>query len=218
MSHGWKFHKYLIMTFYWDVCTIPHENSLYSSIDAFLDKHLWNFQPWHIIRIGIQTFNMIFKIISIYNNNTSRFMLKYFSIFFCNITRVAWGQAWTQKGAVQKASVDVNISVSLQRSHVIDHFVWYFLERIYIGMSCYPMQFIYWITYSLKYKNNIINHIKFLYSNSDYVSWLKISQMFKDWSQFVFGSWRNNLNQVVHNGLRKGMYNLIEFISNEPNK
>ena len=25
------------MTFYWDVCTIPHENSLYSSIDAFLD-------------------------------------------------------------------------------------------------------------------------------------------------------------------------------------
>ena len=112
-------------------------------------KHLWNFQPWHIIRIGIQTFNMIFKIISIYNNNTSRFMLKYFSIFFCNITRVAWGQAWTQKGAVQKASVDVNISVSLQRSHVIDHFVWYFLERIYIGMSCYPMQFIYWITYSL---------------------------------------------------------------------
>jgi hypothetical protein len=20
----------------------------------------------------------------------------------------------------------------------------------------------------------------------------------KDWSQFVFGSWRNNLNQVVH--------------------
>jgi hypothetical protein len=45
-------------------------------------KHLWNFQSWHIIRIGIQTFNMIFKIISIYNNNTSRFMLKYFSIFF----------------------------------------------------------------------------------------------------------------------------------------
>jgi hypothetical protein len=44
-------------------------------------KYLWNFQPWHIIRIGIQKFNMIFKIISIYNN-TSRFMLKYFSIFF----------------------------------------------------------------------------------------------------------------------------------------
>jgi len=21
----------------------------------------------------------------------------------------------------------------------------------------------------------------------------------KDWSQFLFGSWRNNLNQVVHN-------------------
>jgi hypothetical protein len=68
------------------------------------------------------------------------------------------------------------------------------------------------------YRNNLKNHIKCLYSNSDYVSWLKISQMFKDWSQFVFGSWRNNLNQVVHNGLRKGMYNLIEFISNEPNK
>jgi hypothetical protein len=50
------------------------------------------------------------------------------------------------------------------------------------------------------------NHIKFLYSNSDYVSWLKISQVFKDWSQFLFGSWRNNLNQVVHNGLRKGVY------------
>ena len=38
----------------------------------------------------------------------------------------------------------------LQRSHVIDNFVWYILERIYIGMSCYPMQFIYWIKYSIK--------------------------------------------------------------------
>ena len=35
----------------------------------FYLKHLWHFQPWHIIRIGIQTFNMIFKIISIYNWN-----------------------------------------------------------------------------------------------------------------------------------------------------
>jgi hypothetical protein len=47
--------------------------------------------------------------------------------------------------------------------------------------------------------------------------------LIKDWSQFVFGSWRNNLNQVVHNvpcnsGLHKGVYNLIEVISNEPNK
>jgi len=23
-------------------------------------------------------------------------------------------------------------------------------------------------------------------------------RLFKDWSQFLFGSWRNNLNQVVH--------------------
>jgi hypothetical protein len=53
--------------------------------------------------------------------------------------------------------------------------------------------------------------VKFLYSNSDYVSWLKISQVFKDWSQFLFGSWRNNLNQVVHNGLRKGVYNLLRI-------
>jgi hypothetical protein len=30
------------------------------------------------------------------------------------------------------------------------------------------------------YRNNLKNHIKFLYSNSDYVSWLKISQVFKD--------------------------------------
>jgi hypothetical protein len=36
----------------------------------------------------------------------------------------------------------------------------------------------------------------------------------KDWSQFLSGSWRNNLNQVVH----KGVYNLIEVISNKPNK
>ena len=45
--------------------------------------------------------------------------------------------------------------------------------------------------------------------------------MFKDWSPFVFGSWRNNLNQVVHTvypALRKGVYNLIEIISNEPKK
>ena len=34
----------------------------------------------------MQKFNMIFKTISIYNNNTSRFMLKYFSIF-CNIAK-----------------------------------------------------------------------------------------------------------------------------------
>ena len=34
----------------------------------------------------------------------------------------------------------------------------------------------------------------------------------KDWS---FGSWRNNLYQV---GLHKGVYNLIEVISNKPNK
>jgi hypothetical protein len=30
--------------------------------------------------------------------------------FFIYITSVAWGQVWTQKCAVQKASVDVNIS------------------------------------------------------------------------------------------------------------
>jgi hypothetical protein len=47
--------------------------------------------------------------------------------------------------------------------------------------------------------------------------------LFKDWSQFLFGSWRNNLNQVVHtcnprSSLRKGVYNQIEVISNEPNK
>ena len=45
--------------------------------------------------------------------------------------------------------------------------------------------------------------------------------IFKDWSQFVFGSWRNNLNQVVHTvypALSKGVYNLIEIISNEPKK
>jgi hypothetical protein len=28
------------------------------------------------------------------------------------------------------------------------------------------------------YRNNLKNHIKFLHSNSDYVSWLKISQVF----------------------------------------
>ena len=45
--------------------------------------------------------------------------------------------------------------------------------------------------------------------------------IFKDLSQFLFGSWRNNLNQVVHTvypALRKGVYNLIEIISNEPKK
>ena len=26
----------------------------------------------------------------------------------------------------------------------------------------------------------------------------KRENIFKDWSQFLFGSWRNNLNQVVH--------------------
>ena len=31
-------------------------------------------------------------------------------------------------------------------------------------------------------------------------------------------SWRNNLNQVVDAGIRKGVYNLIEIISNEPNR
>jgi hypothetical protein len=45
-----------------------------------------------------------------------------------------------------------------------------------------------------------------------------IAHAFKDWSQFLFGSWINNLNQIVHIGLRKGAYNLIEVISNEPNK
>ena len=30
------------------------------------------------------------------------------------------------------------------------------------------------------YRNNLINHIKFLHSNSDYVSWLKISQVFNN--------------------------------------
>jgi hypothetical protein len=43
-------------------------------------------------------------------------------------------------------------------------------------------------------------------------------KLIKDWSQFLFGSWRNNLNQVVHTELRKGVYSLIEVISNEPNK
>jgi hypothetical protein len=43
---------------------------------------------------------------------------------------------------------------------------------------------------------------------------ISIGKIFKDWSQFVFGSWTNNLNQVV----RKGVYNLIEVISNESNK
>ena len=27
---------------------------------------------------------------------------------------------------------------------------------------------------------------------------IKLAWIFKDWSQFLFGSWRNNLNQVVH--------------------
>ena len=70
--------------------------------------------------------------------------------FISLCTSVAWGQVWAQKGAVQKTGVDVNISLCrLQRWHVIEHFVLYIFERIYIGMSCYPMQFIYWIKYSL---------------------------------------------------------------------
>ena len=32
--------------------------------------------------------------------------------FFLKLTSVAWGQVWTQKCAVQKASVDVNISLN----------------------------------------------------------------------------------------------------------
>ena len=51
------------------------------------------------------------------------------------------------------------------------------------------------------------------------VSFLKL---FKDWSQFLFGSWRNNLNEsgCTHwvTRVRKAVYNLIEVISNEPNK
>jgi hypothetical protein len=35
---------------------------------------------------------------------------------------------------------------------------------------------------------------------------------------FFFGSWRNKLKNVVHSGLRKGVYHIFEFISNEPNK
>jgi hypothetical protein len=42
----------------------------------------------------------------------------------------------------------------------------------------------------------------------------EIRRALKNWSQFLFGSWRNNLNQVLH----KGVYNLIEVISNEPIK
>ena len=45
--------------------------------------------------------------------------------------------------------------------------------------------------------------------------------IFKDWSQLFFGSWRNNLNQVVHivyPALSKGVYTLIEIISNETKK
>ena len=40
---------------------------------------------------------------------------------------------------------------------------------------------------------------------------VKTNNPINDWSQFLFDSWRNNLNQVVHTGLRK-------VISNEPNK
>jgi hypothetical protein len=41
----------------------------------------------------------------------------------------------------------------------------------------------------------------------------------KDWWKFLFGSWRNNLNQVVHTVyLRKGVYNLIDvFFEWTPN-
>jgi hypothetical protein len=36
-------------------------------------------------------------------------------------------------------------------------------------------------------------------SGRDYMAVaFKSSYVIKDWSQFVFGSWRNNLNQVVH--------------------
>ena len=39
---------------------------------------------------------------------------------------------------------------------------------------------------------------------------------------FFFGSWRNKLKNLVHtvwpSGLRKGVYHIFEFISNEPNK
>jgi tRNA G37 N-methylase Trm5 len=38
--------------------------------------------------------------------------------------------------------------------------------------------------------------------------------VFKDWSQFFFGLWRNKLKNVV----RKGVYHIFEFILNEPNK
>ena len=47
------------------------------------------------------------------------------------------------------------------------------------------------------------------------------SYVIKDWSQFLFGSWRNNLNQVMHTvypeitslGLHKSVHNPIEVIS-----
>jgi hypothetical protein len=50
---------------------------------------------------------------------------------------------------------------------------------------------------------------------------IKNNSIIKDWSQFLFNSWRNNLNQVVHTLALRGLlgvYILIEVISNEPNK
>ena len=51
---------------------------------------------------------------------------------------------------------------------------------------------------------------------------IPILSLFKDCSQFLFGSWTNNLRLYKpgypHSGLRKGVYSLIEVISNEPNK
>ena len=42
--------------------------------------------------------------------------------------------------------------------------------------------------------------------------------LFKYWSQFLFGSWRNNLNQVVHTGYARVCTTWFGVISNEPNK
>jgi hypothetical protein len=37
------------------------------------------------------------------------------------------------------------------------------------------------------------------YCELSYIMHISIGQKtIKDWSQFLFGSWRNNLNQVVH--------------------
>jgi hypothetical protein len=50
MCHGWTFHKYLIITFYWDVYT-SHLKTLYSSIANTF--YFWKikflfFRPWGI--------------------------------------------------------------------------------------------------------------------------------------------------------------------------